>query len=78
VSTQRLLKKEVTSLAWNEVSYMATMDLTQSDLRLYKHKDYEMFEADSYDSIEVMVPAAPPGTQNKADILGGPIYVSVG
>jgi len=57
---------------------MATMDLTQSDLRLYKHKDYEMFEADSYDSIEVMVPAAPPGTQNKADILGGPIYVSVG
>ena len=54
------------------------MDLTLSDLRLYKHKDHDMFESDSYDTIEVMVPAAPPGSQTKANMLGGPMYVSVG
>ena len=78
VTTQRLAKKEVTQMLWNEASYMATMDLTVYDLRLYKHKDHDMFESDSYDSIEVMVPAAPSGSQTKDKMLGGPMYVSVG
>jgi hypothetical protein len=67
-------REQVVAMAWEETSYLATLLETPSDLRQYHHKDFELMAGDHLDSVVVPAPPCP----DAANILGGPVYISVG
>lgn len=77
ISTVPLKRDQVTQMAWDQASYLATLLQTGSDLRLYRHENYKLAEGDSLDSVVVTTPPAP-GATAQASTMGGAVYVSVG